>query len=259
MEPKTTGKAAKPALATIISDYRNQKLMEELNGNWANVVLHRAPSFGVVWASVRIGISPMAISLSSAVLAFAMPLGALLMPLHAATIAVCAAGFLFQVLDCADGSLARTTGKVSVIGGTVDFLSDMAQWGLLYLALGILADRFLGTGGLWSALAIFAGWLRLYARLARDAFAAVPDAAGSEGDEPSDVSKAHARPLSPAGILVAFVAGLSGLIPFLALLMPYPDAARASVGFLLVYSILDAIDTGVGGWARLGRRTKAKT
>ncbi len=254
MEPKTTSAAAKPALATIIKDYRDYKLMEELHGNWANVVFHRWPSFLVVWASARLGITPMAISLASAVVAFATPVAALALPLQTAMILVCMAGFLFQVLDCADGSLARTTGQVSSLGGTVDFLIDMAQWGLLYAALGILADRTLGTGGLWSALAVFAGWMRLYARMARDALAA-ESAPAKPGDSRGEgVSKAETKGLSPAGIVVAFVAGLSGLIPFLALAMPFPDLARASVGFLIAYSMLDVTDTAVSGWASLSRR-----
>ncbi|MBL6430978.1 MAG: hypothetical protein HPM95_06175 [Alphaproteobacteria bacterium] len=34
-----------------------------------------------------------------------------------------------------------------------DFLIDMAQWGLLYGSIGLLADRVLDTGALWTAVA----------------------------------------------------------------------------------------------------------
>lgn len=208
-----------------------------MRGNWANVLLHRLPSFLLVWSCARLGITPVAISLASAGLALAMPAAALILPAWPAAVFVCVSGFLFQVLDCTDGALARTTGQVTAVGGTLDFLIDMVQWGLLYLAIGILADRYLGTGGFWSALAILAGWMRLYARMARDA---MTPASNEEKDFATIV------PRDPGEVLVAFVAGLTGLIPFLALVTPEPTLARAAVIFLVVYSLLDLGDTAAG-------------
>ncbi|MBA5778735.1 CDP-alcohol phosphatidyltransferase family protein [Stappia sp. F7233] len=237
MESRAGGARAKPTLGTIVREYRHNKLAEEMRGNWANVLLHRLPSFALVWSCARLGITPIAVSLASIVVALAMPAMALVLPVWPAAIAVCAAGFLFQVLDCTDGALARTTGQVSAIGGTLDFLIDMVQWGLLYLAIGILADRYLGTGGFWSALAILAGWMRLYARMARDAMTPVPD---------GEKRFATVFPREPGEAIVAVIAGLSGLIPFLALVTPDPVLARAAVIFLVVYSVLDLGDTAIG-------------
>lgn len=207
----------------IVAAYRRDKLREDLRGNWVNAALHRLPAFCVAWASARIGLSPAALTLVSGLLALSLPLAAVLAPLPAAAILVCILGHLFQVLDCADGTLARALGRTSEAGARFDFLIDMAQWGLLYVAIGLLADRVLGAGFQWTALAGAAAWLRLYARTVRDAMPA-------GGDE------AATKPLALRDIPEAAVAGLSGALPFLALAGPWLGWA---VWALAAYAALD--------------------
>ena len=91
-------------------------------------------------------------SLLALVLALSMPLQALALPVGVAAVTVTLSGMLFQVLDCADGTLARVTGQTSKLGGDIDTLIDLTQWGLLYISIGMLADTTLDTGLFWTAL-----------------------------------------------------------------------------------------------------------
>ncbi|NRG16650.1 hypothetical protein HPQ64_02990 [Rhizobiales bacterium] len=223
-----------PGLGAFVGEYKANKLVEELKGNWANVIIHRAPAFLLAWLLARFGVSPLAATLLSLPVALALPILALALPLKAAVFWVFVAGYLFQVLDCADGSLARVTGRVTYLGGRIDFLIDMAQWGLLYVGIGILADRTLGGEGFWTALAAVAAWLRLYGRTVRDAFA---DRADADAEKPATLS------LSPSALAIAFISGLSGLVPFLAFVAAVPSLASYAVWFLIVYSVLDVGDS----------------
>lgn len=225
-----------PGLAAIAAHYRDTKLDEELRGNWVNVVAHRVPSFFLIWLLTRLGVGPMAVTVASAIVALPLPALAAWLPLPAAALSVFAAGFLFQVLDCTDGALARLTGSTSRLGGDFDFLIDMAQWALLYAAIGLLADRTLGGAGEWTALALGAGWIRLFARAIRDRMTPEPT------EEPASA------PLKAADLPVVFFAGLSGGLCFLALagsLLGY------GVVFLLAYAVLDLGETLVGVARRL--------
>lgn len=213
----------KPRMRDMVADYRRDKLWEDLRGNWVNAAIHRLPAFAVAWGAARLGLSPTALTLASGLIALALPLAAAFLPMPFAAILVCVLGYLFQVLDCADGTLARATGRTSEAGARIDFLIDMAQWGLLYLAIGLLADRTLGTGFQWTALACAAAWMRLYARTVRDAL-------------PKGRDEPESRPLAVNEIPEAAIAGISGAIPFLALAGPYLPWA---VWALAAYSVLD--------------------
>lgn len=212
----------KPRMRDMVADYRRDKLREDLRGNWVNAAIHRWPAFGVAWASARIGVSPTALTLLSGLVALALPIAAAFTSLPSAAILVCLLGYVFQVLDCADGTLARATGSSSESGARIDFLIDMAQWGLLYLAIGLLADRTLGSGFQWTALAVCAAWMRLYARTVRDA---LPVKAQEES-----------RPLALHEVPEAAIAGISGALPFLALAGGWLHWA---VWALAAYSVLD--------------------
>lgn len=213
----------------IAADLRAPWYREEWRSGWAVALLYRVPSLPLVWLFARAGWSPLAVSGLALLVALSLPALALFLPLSAAPWAVLVAGILFQILDCADGILARVTGRASPRGGDVDFLVDMVQWGLLYLSLGILADRIIGGGAAigwgWTALALLAAWGRLLARVIRDRL----EGAGS--DVPA--------PLRPVDWIPAFVAGLSGLIPILALAGSWLGIGIAA---LLVYSALDIAD-----------------
>ena len=215
-------------LIDFARDLRSSSYRAEWRGNWADALLYRVPSIGLAWMSWRLGLAPIAVTALALLVALALPAAAYWTPLGTAPLAVFGLGVLFQILDCTDGTLARTTGSTSQTGADLDFLIDMAQWGFLYIAIGILADRILGGGWAWTALAGFAAWGRILARLVRDQLNSGLDRHGGD-NTPS-------APLRPLQIPVVVLGGISGLIPFLALSGSWLGVAVAA---LTVYSLLD--------------------
>lgn len=220
------------SLRQISLDVRGDRFLAEFYTSWAVAVLYRAPSIPLVWVAARLGLRPMSVTVGGLILVLSMPLQALYLPLAWSGIAVALSAAVFQVLDCVDGTLARITGQTSRRGGDMDAMTDLIQWGMLYLAIGILADRTLpDTGHAWALLGMAAAWVRLMARMARD-----------RTDTGTDVADAPPRPPSPAQWPVAFLGGISGLLPFLALTGEY---LWISVWFLLIYAVLDLLEGGL--------------
>lgn len=224
---------------TLWRSYRRERFRSELVSDWAVAVLYRLPSLWLVARLAPTGISPTAVTLAAFPLALAMPLAALLLPLGFAALATVLLAVAFQILDCVDGGLARATGRSSSKGAALDFVIDMAQWGLFYTSIGIVADRMAGTGegtGLfWTVVAVAAAWLRLYARVVRDA-------------RPASVAPGTAAPLGqPAqgGFVVLaerMVAGMSGALPIFLGIAALAGVLPAMVIFVLVYALLDVAD-----------------
>ncbi|MBA4612493.1 CDP-alcohol phosphatidyltransferase family protein [Stappia taiwanensis] len=237
----------KPTLAALAADYRNGKIEDELRGDWAVVVFFRVWSFPLVWLFARTAVSPSAITAFSGLLVLMLPASAGLLPLSVAGPAVVALSCAVLILDCVDGALARITARASRFGGMLDFLVDMAHWGLLYASIGLLADRVAGTGFFWTALGCAAGWLRLYARVVRDAG---PAKAEATADAAAGISSGVLGGISAGEVLVAFVAGLSGAIPLLLL----AGWAFGSIGwlvvFLIAYAVTDVVDAGLQSFGR---------
>ena len=210
----------------ILQDLRGPHVREEFRTSWAIALLYRMTSPPFVWLLLRAGFGPMGVTALGFALALSMPAQAYFLPLEVAGWVLFASGALFQILDCADGMMARITGRTSLLGADLDYLSDMVQHGLFYTSLGLLADRTLGTGFGWTALALTAAFLRLLARLVREQVS-------------RRVEKAAPGPVRIVDLPVIFVEGLTGLIPFMAL-------AGASLGImvvaLVVYSLLDIGD-----------------
>lgn len=215
-----------PGLRDIAKDLVGPRVKEEMREGWVVVVLYRVPSLPFVWLFARLGISPVGVTLLSFALALTMPVQAGYLPLWMAPWMLALSGALFQVLDCADGTLARVTGRTSVLGADLDYLCGMAQWGILYVSLGVLADRVLETGAYFTAVGAVAAAVRFMARLIRDQVT-------------SRLPAADPKPLKPLDWPVAFVAGLSGLIPFIALA---GDHMGALIWVLVGYALLDVVD-----------------
>lgn len=209
-------------MGKVATDLKGDWFQADLRTSWAITVLYRWPSVPLVWLLIRMGFRPMAVSLLGLGLALSMPAQAMLFPPGVAGVTVALSGMVFQVLDCADGTLARLTGLTGKRGADADCLIDIAQWGLLYLAIGLLADTALGEGWLWTALAGVSAWARLLARAIRDRLVA--------GDDTPP------GPLRPAQYPYVIVVGLSGLIPFLAMSGSW---LGVSVCALLIYSLSD--------------------
>ena len=219
--------AKQVSFRNIFQDLRGAHVREEFRTSWAVALLYRMTSPPFVWVFLRLGLGPMAVTALGFMVALSMPMQAWFLPLGGAGLALCLSGVAFQIMDCADGTMARLTGRTSLLGADLDYMSDMVQHGLFYAALGLLADRSLGGGFGWTALALGAAALRLLARLGREQIAKrVPgwDAPG---------------PLTLRDMPVAFVAGLTGLIPFMALAGGY---LGHMVVVLMIYALLDVVD-----------------
>lgn len=210
-------------LGQVVDANRNTA-REEWITNWSVFALYRRPGILLAWALLRTGATPNKVTAVSLILAVLMPIAAIVLPLSIAGSLVCVMAVAFQVLDCTDGSMARVTGQGSALGARYDFLVDMFQWGLLYCAIGILADRMVDGGTFWTMVGFAAAWLRLFARVCNDT---VPDDEERAPDQDS------------AWTLMWALNGLSGLIPFMLLLGPHVWLA---VCFVLLYSIGDVID-----------------
>jgi len=210
------------SLGDFAKDLRNGKNRNEWRSSWATVFLYRLPGAGLAWGCARLGVKPLTVTLVALLVALSLPVLALWSPLAFAPLSLVIAGALFQILDCADGTLARQTGQTSQTGADLDFLIDMAQWAMLYLALGILADRIMDTGWALSALGAIAAWARLMARVIRDRL--------------DDGVVSDPAPLKLLGYPAAFLGGISGLIPFLALSGSWIGVGIAA---LMAYSLLD--------------------
>lgn len=228
-----------PSPTEIRAIYTRHKRAEELHGNWAVVVLHRPSGFWLAHRAILAGISPTTITLISAVCLPLLPLVALGLPLALAAVVVMLLGHAILVLDCADGDVARATGKTSRAGAELDMLTDTAFWGALYLAIGLIADRATGGGFGWSALALIAAWVRLFARMILDRIAL-------GGPHPHQEDKAAILP--PSGLrewTMAGMNGLNGTLPFLALGALWSPWAVAA---LLILSIGDLVLSIHSAW-----------
>jgi len=216
------------SLGHFAKELKSDGFRNEFRTGWSIALLYRAPGVVAAWGAAHLGLTPFVVSLLAFVAALLMPFIALWLPITLAPMCLMLAGVAFQILDCADGTLARGTNTVTERGGDLDFLIDMAQWGLLYFAMGLLADRVLGGGWGWTALGAVAGWGRLLARVIRDRL--------------DDGIKRAPKALRPVDYPVAFISGILGLIPFLALSDQWLGVAVIA---LVVYSVLDIIDAAL--------------
>ncbi len=191
--------------------YEQEQRNEDLHGNWAMTVLCRPLGFRVAALAMRYDMTPTQITYISVLLSILIPFLAWYLGVLAGACAVAFVGWFVQVLDCADGDLARATGQETKHGADFDMLGDILFFALLYVSIGILS-AVQTDNTLWLVLAMAAGWLRLYARTIRDRC--------------NDVPPAHIMP--PSGFtekLVAAAQGIDGLLPFLAvgaIMGPWP-------------------------------------
>lgn len=215
-----------PSMREILADLKNEHVLEEWRGEWAMALLFRVPGQLLVWVFLRLGWSAVFVTTLGLVLSLLIPVGAVFLPLSMAVWVVFLLGAFCQVLDCADGTMARVGGQASVLGADLDYLFGMIHYLALYPAIGILADRVLETGALWTSLGAIAIAVRFLARLVRE-------------QVKKRIGEGPPAPFKLADLPGVFVAGLSGLIPFGAFAGPY---ASWVVIALLVYSALDTIE-----------------
>ena len=133
------------------ASYTPEKAWAELEGELPAYLVYRPLSFYVTPLFLRLGVPILAVTLSSGVLAVAMLIIAVRGGPNA-YLGVAAIGFVFHVLDCVDGNMARTIGRPSRFGGLVDGFIDMSFWTLLFVSLGLLVRH--EGGGLLGPFAL---------------------------------------------------------------------------------------------------------
>lgn len=198
----------RPPLPSFLGFLRDQftgRWRDEARSDWAYVVFYRPFAAPLAWGLAHTPVSPMAVTLAGGVSIPVMLALAVLLPGAVAVPAIGVVGWIGGLLDCADGDLARLTGRTSWLGRYVDFQVDVVRWATLFVAVGIAADRA-GTGsGAWFAVAAVAAWTRLFARAARDY------RFGTLGRDPKPTGPAG--PLTPMKLAERFVGGLDGSLP----------------------------------------------
>jgi len=229
---------------SIVADYREHKLKEELAMDWGSLVFYRSPAFVVVWAMVPLGVTPNQLTLAGLVLIPLIPLAAWFLTPEHAMAAVTLLALAFNVLDCADGSLARATGRSSLSGRYMDFSSDILYRNTAYASYGLIADRIWpGAVFPWLAVGLCCGLLATYARVNRlYAEKLFPKAAAG----------------SPAGtgrsgifdMVFSFLSGLDTLMPLLAILAWWAGALWAVLLWFLFFTLGDAAVEVISNYAK---------
>ena len=215
--------------AGIFADYRANLFRKELLSDWGTALTYRP--FGLLIAAMltRTAIRPSTLTGIGAALLPVMLLASIFLEAGQAMGVVLIAAIAFQILDCADGPLARGTGRVSVSGHYWDLVADLAYRGTVYACVGHLADQLLPWGLPVSQMAAltFCAWLCAYARLARG--------------ELARLAPATSRPAAPAFSIYNALAGLDTLFPILAAIAFWLGALHVYFVWLFVYSLADAL------------------
>ena len=113
--------------AAIVANYRRDKLEEEIMTDWGSVVFYRLPAFVIAWLMVPTGVTPNQLTLLGALMVPAMAAASYLLAPTQAMIVLTILAVAFNVLDCADGPLARATGRSSLAGRYMDFSADITD------------------------------------------------------------------------------------------------------------------------------------
>lgn len=212
------------SLKSVFRSYEGDKFLEELYGDWPFVLVFRPISFFVTPIALKLGLSANAVTLTRALIAGLMPLAAWafgMSPLIAAGLAV-----IFQILDCVDGNIARTTGTSTALGHYFDFVTDMSFRASFYVTIGLTTGLPIGGFAVAALFTMLARLSRVYA-----------EARGYEAP--------YARPDQTDGFFSTFVfpfiSGLDSLPALLLIAVGLWGHASWLLSWLLAYSLVDFI------------------
>lgn len=230
--------------SAIVADYRENKLTEELVSDWGSVVFYRLPAFALAWVLVPFGTNPNFLTLAGLLCLPVMALAAWSLPPGTAVVVVSILALAFNVLDCADGSLARATGQSSLSGRYLDASADLLYRAIAYGCFGLIADHLApGASFPWVAVGLCCGFLATYARLNR-IYAATLMAGGA----PSGGGRRSAFDIG-----FSFLSGLDSLLPLIALLAWLMGALPLAMLWFLLFTTGDTIVEISGNYARTRR------
>lgn len=210
-------------LSEIKASYTESKRANERFDFWLYNVGRRF-SWPVAWAAVNLGIGPTAITFTSVVFVY---LGALLIAAGSLPVQLIGA-LLYQlwiIFDCADGTVARTTGTGSKRGEFADALGGYSVSMTLYTAMGIAAGRAAlaggsepSTAGLYLLAGVGGALFSLFARLLYQKYINIFKE-GSRSVKPRDQRE---RPFMVVAQNIAANSGLALPLSFVTLLLGLP-------------------------------------
>lgn len=232
----------------ILADYRAEKLKDELKSDWGSAVFYRLPAFALASVAARLGLTPNQLTLAAMVLIPAIALSAWGLAAAPAMLAITGLAILFNILDCADGTLARATGTGSLRGRYRDFASDILYRNTAYASYGLVADHIWpGASVPWLAVGLCCGILATYARVnrlyAEKLFAA----------QPPEGAAAARRRTGPFDIAFSLLSGLDTLLPLIAFAAWSAGVLWAALVWFLLYTLGDALVEVLGNDAKARR------
>ena len=127
----------------IRRSYTPERRWTEIEGDFLFFLMYRQLSFYVTPIFLRLGVSPSVATLFGGALALSMAIVAWRGGEYA-YLGVAALGLCVHLMDGVDGNIARTTGRSSSLGASLDCLVDRTYYCLLIISMGFLVEH---TGG----------------------------------------------------------------------------------------------------------------
>ncbi len=160
-------KQLRATFTTMASAYVAEKFREEMETDWGSAVIYRWPALVLASLAATFGASATQLTLFSLSL-LPLMLAAVALPVGYAMPTSMALAIIFNILDCADGPVARATSTQSQSGAYLDFATDLLYRFVMLASIGlysaVVAERF---AVLSLFLTLGAGFSATYARLAR--------------------------------------------------------------------------------------------
>lgn len=240
------------SFTAIVADYRERKLKDELATDWGSVVFYRLPAFALASAVAPLGVTPNQLTAVGGVLVPLIALSAWFLEPGTAMVVVTLLALAFNVLDCADGALARATGTSSLAGRYLDFATDIVYRNTTYASFGLIADHaWPGAAFPWVAVGLCCGLLATYARVNR-LYADELFGPGDEEEKPA--------PKKRGAFDVAFsvLSGIDTLLPLLAFFAWQASLLREAMVWFVLYTLGDAAVEVVGNFRKAARIDRAE-
>jgi CDP-alcohol phosphatidyltransferase len=191
-----------PSLAEVRATGQPPEIFSRLNDeHWAGRAYMRRVSPGATWIFARLGWPPNAVTAGFIVCGLAAGAAVALGGL-ASAIAAAALVQVYLLLDCADGELARWSGRTSAAGVYLDGIGHYLGETALLAGLGIRAQGHLALSGGYVTAGLAAAVLAALVKAETDqvivAKAGLPGGYGDAALAPRAVGLARARRLAAA-------------------------------------------------------------
>ncbi len=211
---------------------------------WTRLVL-RPLSFSAAWVFLRAGFSPNAVSY----LSIPLCLAAFVLMASGATWGIwtgIALFFVFSVLDCADGNMARTQMRPNPWGDWADAIGGYFAYTAVLLGMGAAAEATRGRGipgllelptfwpGGWVLVGSLAAAGNLLMRLCFQAFRAVEERR-TEGDRTASEGKPAGRGIGGEKRLSESIGITGALVPLLAAAAAAGLMSWVTLAYAVVY------------------------